>query len=384
MVYYILAFAFIVLSEPIGNLIFRFKKNRRRVLQNVLCFAPLFLLSALKSDSVGIDTAAYMTFYERISSGSLFSFSYYGFEPGFVFFGSLASHAGLPFRAFQVMVYLISYALLAITAYYLAGSVSLFAAVIMALGLFFDGLSALRQFMAVCIVCLGLVFLLKAKKLSFGIVRFLIVVLIAACFHKSSLFVLTAIPFLFIKWNWTWVVAFSAANVYIMVFGNQIYQFLIYNFLPNNPYQPVSFDFPGLAIAYEIMFVGSSFLLLPSRIKDRLLLPFSKSPPKSSESFDTVLTYNNGISSCSLSFYLGGVALIALIQSFSVASTVFTRTTWFFIPFVGLFLSSILKHQNNVNLRTLLEVCLFFAFGVYLVYTAWIDSSLNINPYSFL
>lgn len=79
------------------------EKGRRLLL--ILGISALFLLLALKKDTVGLDTLGYRQQYRIAATVPWDDFDYVYFEKGYIFLMKLFSKSGLPFRCFTGAIY---------------------------------------------------------------------------------------------------------------------------------------------------------------------------------------------------------------------------------------------------------------------------------------
>ena len=148
-------------------------------------FTALFLVQAFRIN-VGNDYAKYVEFMHLARFGS-----YVPTEPGFNFL------AWLTFRLFGYENFLFCFAVMALIT--VAGflfaidrlSVSFFPGFLMfiTLGYYFQSINTVRYYLALALAACSIYYLLKRD-----IPRFLLLVVIAACFHKSALIVLLFYP----------------------------------------------------------------------------------------------------------------------------------------------------------------------------------------------
>ena len=157
-------------------------------------FLALFLVSALRIN-VGNDYATYVEFMHRIASGFT---NYVPTEAGFNLLTAVIA------SLYGGRYYLIVFAILAAATvfFFLSGiqrlseDFALSVALFMLLGYYFQSISTVRYYLALSVALFLIPYVLQKDRL-----RFVIPVLLAACFHKSMLVVLLLYPLARMRWR---------------------------------------------------------------------------------------------------------------------------------------------------------------------------------------
>lgn len=165
-----------------------YRKNRKITL---ILFIFLFLIMALRDSSVGSDISHYLDIYE---SQVFFDDIWTQFEFGYFAFSKLCFSLGFSSQLFLAIIsFFICVAVYSfITKYSFNPIFSLF--LYITIGLFAFSLTGLRQIIAICILLYSISFVVNRKP-----VAFILLVLVAATFHKSSMFFLLTYPFSFFR-----------------------------------------------------------------------------------------------------------------------------------------------------------------------------------------
>lgn len=149
----------------------------------------IFLLLALKGDTVGNDTAGYHTQYLLSAETSWGDFDYVYFEKGYILLMKLFSKTGLPFQGFTAAIYG-----LLCTAYYFflrrySENVTLSLLILIGYQFLVFHISGLRQTLAMAVCLLAFLALDQGRPLlSLGLTA------LASTFHQSALIFFAVYP----------------------------------------------------------------------------------------------------------------------------------------------------------------------------------------------
>lgn len=165
-------------------------KAQRKQRRNWLLIAaiPMFLLIALRSSNMGADTATYLKFF-RLTAASSWEhmFDIVDFEPGYVVFEKLVSYISREPLFFQIVYSTIFLIEVVHFANQLEKSNFLFLYFFATLGIYTFMFTGVRQCLAMCICLFSYGFIKKRRLLPF-----LLCVLLAFQFHKSSVLFVAA------------------------------------------------------------------------------------------------------------------------------------------------------------------------------------------------
>lgn len=203
----------------------QFKMSQR--IRNILffsCVALIFLLSAFRSSSVGVDTRQYWSFYQTIDSrSSVFSTE---FEIGF---SLLVKVLHCVCKNPQLLLVVSSFLIVSSTSYFIkTNSKNIFLSLLLFVlyNYWFGCLNLMRQSLALSFILLGYN---QLKKNTFkNDCYFLLSVLLACAFHKSAI-IWIIVPFLrYIKITKQRLIGTSIAGVYIFAFTNVLFNIIVF------------------------------------------------------------------------------------------------------------------------------------------------------------
>lgn len=199
-------YTFLVSGRSIKTL--QLKKDYIYKLSYWHIFSVIFILilSTFKNFSVGCDTFGYLNFFNNVANIDILK---KGFEPGFNIVCYVFAKTGLGFRG---LIFFISLFVNLVIVWFVnrrsdcpTWSLLLY----VALGVFAQSLSALRQIIAIAFMLIAVDLLLDKK-----IWKSLIFVIIASLFHKSALITLVIYPAFFVKLkHYHFVILFICAMI---------------------------------------------------------------------------------------------------------------------------------------------------------------------------
>lgn len=181
---------FLMLLDKSGGSLIKDEKRSNRIL--LFSFILVYLVCVLRDPSVGRDIPGYERIYEETSRISWKNFDYVYFEKGYILLMKICIKLGLSFQGFFAVVYIIIlYPIYLFVKRY--STDKLFSTLIYVCYISFEfNLTGLRQAIAISIVLLSFIALLEAQK--FSKVLYVLLVLIAASFHKSAYIALVFLP----------------------------------------------------------------------------------------------------------------------------------------------------------------------------------------------
>lgn len=203
------------------------RRGSRRNSLIYLCVvtAVMMLMASLRADTVGIDYKMYANYFQSVSNHDL---SYlisaenpYRFEFGFSLLNYLVSLVTNHTYVFMAVVAVLTIGLRAVAIYRYSSSVWISVFTFVAFGFFGYTMCTLRQEIAISILLFAIPFLQKKK-----LVPYILLVLLAASFHKS---VLILIPIYFLAnlpVNWKSLVIYGAGTGLILIFSWPIINFV--------------------------------------------------------------------------------------------------------------------------------------------------------------
>ena len=372
-VYYLMPILIVVVSFPL----FLIKKVALRNLLICIFFGlVLVLFSGLKSTSVGHDTLAYNTMYDYLAK-SQWTIKYHNFEIGYVLLAELFAKIGLSFNVFCIFIYALIYFFISIFIYKTSRFPLLSFFALFGLEYFAFALSGQRQAISISIAIISLLFMNKKgiKNLFFSIV----IILVSASFHRTSLFFLI-IPFIKImRLKFGKNTFFYSILVFMVafIFSKQIYQFFIF-FFPTSAYLTIDNNGGGfffmLLIIYCCIYFAYNNEMLPFLNNEQRNKIFKK---------DDLLVRDRTIENYKNLFFFAAMMAVFFYAS-SPASSSFSRVSLLFIiPFSVLISNAIIDNFSKKYALVLIAFSFVFFYLIY-VFTIVRANYLEITPYKLL
>jgi hypothetical protein len=331
----------------------------------------IFLVSALRSSTIGTDTPTYVAFYDQII-GELpelppLAKPFKGYEPGFILyvvfvrlvFGS--NSQWLLVTTSLIVTFSICYL------FYKNSPAPFLSLIIYILFMcWFDQMNVMRTALACSIVFIGFD-QLKQKRYF----RFILSVIFASCFHRAALIFILLIPLRFIKVTKKNLYIFGGVGALLSALCRPFF-FLLVKFLPN--YSGYLEKFSGTN------FFGAVFMLaVPLTIIFSFLMVFSRVHPKFPKTEVFPLSPD-------FSFLFKILCLFAFFTSLTMSVTIMLRVASLFsfvVPlFVPYLLDFILKNKNEYY--KFFCSAIFVGFAAYFVIVvAFRPEWTSCVPYSF-
>ncbi|MBQ9530753.1 MAG: EpsG family protein [Eubacterium sp.] len=308
----------------------------------LLIVLMMILISGFRYQ-VGADFGAYYKMYEEFADIFVDHLKQYK-EPGFYFICWIVTRIGGNGTTVLMICAVLTVCLSIYPLYRRTSEVLLFALLYVFLGCWHEGLNAVRQCLAMAVLCLGFDSLKERK-----FFKYLIIVLLAGAFHRSALLMIAA--YFLVNWNINFkntVILFAASTALLFSFDS-VFGFseslletdysLEYNYISTN----VNILRILVAVAPAVFF----------------LIVFSK------RGFDEEQRFNMNL-----------VLMNAAIMVAASNSTYLARMGIYTAPFVAVAFPELLKdiEFKNRRLITSVIVLLYFAFWWYDIYN---NPSLN-------
>jgi len=336
-----------------------YKTNNSKKYFCILVFVLFSLIQGLRGNTVGNDTSNYIKFFElskNMSFTDIFLMRHWVIEPGYGLLMKICSIIHFSPQMFLLVVAIIINGGLMYFIY--KNSDNPFISVIIFMGVEFFTLSftALRQMIAVILILNSYKFIKQQK-----IVKFILMVLLAASFHKSALIFL---PIYFLK-----DLKINAKNFYIGIaifILAQVFIEPIINYITKKIYYESYIKSDGGGITQTIVIL--IYLLLG-------IIIYKKSNQKQKCIDETLFVI---------------IYLAFFIQSLAYKINMINRLMWYFYIFIIVFLPNLTKcvdkvkkiKDKEINLRNVYDgVILLLSTMQYLVLS--IDM-YNVVPYRFL
>lgn len=238
--------------ETQENLAERRKRTVYSLIFAFLSFLPMFLVNAFMS-YVGNDYQNYYTYYQTIISGGE-----QDVEITYKLICRLVNYMGLGFQGVYIVYCLISYVLLILcikkySANYAVSYILFFLNAYFA----YLGLNQIRQFVSVMLVLYAFDYIEKKKLL-----RYVIFVAIAACFHISAIVMLPFYWILNVKWKLSTYCIISLILAPVNLFYTEVMTWFYQNFMPRYLNTNYVTRGPGWNIRYIAVMVITLFITL--------------------------------------------------------------------------------------------------------------------------
>jgi len=185
-----------------------------------LCISAvsMVVLSSLRANTVGIDYKQYATYFSQVHDGGwsflISSANGYRVEPGYSLLNYFVSLFTSDVRVFMLVVSILAVGLTAILLYKYSPIPWVGMFVFGSFGFFGNSLSFLRQSIAIAIFLFAIKFLKDKRFLPY-----LMIVILAATFHKSMLIMIPVYFIAHIKINWKTLCTYSGLTALIMIFS---------------------------------------------------------------------------------------------------------------------------------------------------------------------
>lgn len=339
----------------IGFSSFRHKAERKRYC--ILWFFIWFLLLGLRHPSMGIDlqygsSLGYLGQFRNIAKlnwRNLFRYRT-AYEPGYLIFNKLLGYLGGDYQILLAACALIAIGSAAVWLYRNSDLPVLASVIFTGLPFFLANYSALRQSIALSITLLAYEMIKQRKKL-----RFILLVLLAASFHRSALIFLLAYPVYWLRVSKTMRVMSLSLPPVVYVLRFPLFRILSRLFKEN-----AQADYNSAITLFLVLCLVYLFCTLFAHYEDREEQGW-----------------------CNL------FLLACLCQAFGGVYSTAMRVGWYFMPYLALLLPRIIQNtererwncdQKNGMIMYLVILACFGAFGLYsLSRGTWAMA----NPYYF-
>lgn len=217
--YLILSLTLAALLGPLNP-----NKTKSNLFIIYISFTIIILFQSFRKWTVGIDIVTYLSFFERLSTGSMMDFSaeFYTIETGFLIYNKFIAWFTSDNQIFLAIVSASIFIPIGYMIY--KNSLNLYLSIIalITLGIFNFTFSGIRQSIAIAVAFLGYEFIKKRKWFWF-----VLIVLLASTFHKSALIFLPAYPLYYLKINKKHFLLVLGIIVFVFVFKSFLLKFFV-------------------------------------------------------------------------------------------------------------------------------------------------------------
>lgn len=306
--------------------ILKFNKNKGLI----IIFICLFLVSAFRNYSVGVDTIQYYQYYTIIGNYSGWDYSHFRYEPGFFYLCKVL----FIITSEPQMLLIITSAFINFSVYYFIRKNSenyyLSALIYIIFNIYFSTMNTMREWLAISFILLAFSFLVNRKYLVFSLF-----ILFAVCFHNAAWASLLLLPAAIFRKKKVLYLLLVIGAFIIFIFYASFYEYISklfgysdYNekFTTSNYYGALLVfveSFVILLVIYLYLFLNGCFTSIIENEKSSLLL------------------------SCSI-IYLCFLAAVMRVN-------LFNRISGFFEIFIIITIPNLLTKVNNYRDRIILE-----------------------------
>lgn len=237
MIYYVLAVLFPILVWAIYERTSEDKKamkdasiKKRRFLWILLASLPMFLLIALRNQTIGPDTGVYRFLFRRAYNKTWSEvFKTEKMEFGFLFFEKIIASFTGDTNVYQIIYTVFYWVTISWFANKLSNNHFVFLVLFGTIGIYKFMFTGVRQCIAICICIWSYAFILKRK-----LIPFFIMIILAATFHKSAgMFLIAYFLYNFKISKKSLIIFFAVSTVLILLilpFQNYISFFFGYDY----------------------------------------------------------------------------------------------------------------------------------------------------------
>ena len=218
-----------------------------RKMYAILMGSLLFIMSALRADTVGTDVAGYIEHFRKIPNTSIVDVITTGKDRGFYVFIKLLSYLISNPRFYLVVIAAIFALSISVFIYRYSKEPAFSFFALLPLSFIYFSMTGLRQTLAMSVVLFAYPYIVRRKPLHF----FLLIIL-ASAFHKSALIFSLAYLASYIKWTWKTIAVISLSFIATYLGRYYIVMLLIYI----DPTRGYDITDAGGGISTLLMFTG--------------------------------------------------------------------------------------------------------------------------------
>lgn len=346
-----------------------------RIRRDWECFIylfPMFVLTGFRALTVGSDTLGYYRTFTVVANCQSISdaFNVSRMESGYVLINYILSHIGCGYLLFQVIIAGITYAAFYSFIRHYSTNPAFSSFIFLTMRMMFASMNLMRAYLAVAILCFAVEALINRR-----LIKFILIVLLAASFHTTSLFFILMYPF-----TSEWIKRFKD-YVYVMaagiigLIGNQFFIRItsftgLYAGYLNSTY----FTSTNRVAVVITLLIDIAFFILFLSVKNKEFNNNQLGITDSKMQFEEKL-FNICYAALLLTL---GLDIVGLSNTIMDRISMYTR----FLMLIGIPLSlSIMSNRRNAALlRTAIIVLLFLQFLVVMIFRPNWNS---VTPYVF-
>lgn len=341
-----------------------YRFERKRFLVKFL-FISIFLVCALRSPTVGRDIPGYERAYELTKDVPFWDFNYIYFESGYLLLMKICVSLHMNFQGFLAVVYLI----ILYPLYYLIKRYSyspIFSILIYVCYMLFEfDLTALRQAIAMSIILFSFVVLMEKSKCY--ILKFILIVILAATFHKSALLCLVLLPLVSIN---------DLRKYAILLVGLGLFGLAARNYLLQ--YIKVLFSKDTMN-AGATMYIGGNIIFLFIITLFMLCIHFHELWKEGvfAEYIDSTIIVQNTID-----FQLNKIFMFSIVVALFFGNDTSARSFMYFMQVIVVLLPNII-YKLETKSRMLVSIVFIVFFCIFFYWNSLSGGGFDITPYKF-
>lgn len=322
--------------------------KKARLFMTLFCSLFLFLIAALRHETVGKDTWNYIGFFERIYYIDWLSIFDYRYEEGYIV---LVKFISVITQESQIFIGIVSLLIIAGPTHFIfkysknpAFSFILY----VCLTFFAFSLSGIRNAIAISIIFFSYDFIVKKKPM-----KFILVVLFASLFHFTTIIYLIAYPLSRLKLNAKNFMFYFLSFIILLVIKGPLLSFLVNNYF--NEYSYTLSKSNSITYLFTMLLVLTAGLYAVNRV-------IKKNP-------EAIIQYNL-------------IILAIFIQLFGMESSNIVRVAELFFIVVIIFIPEVLESIKNRGFKVYCYV--FVLIIVMIEYTViFPGGGYGVTPYLF-
>ena len=328
-------------------------------------FVFIFLIFALRSYTVGRDVPGYRRVYLDVINHSFSDFEYVYFEKGYQFLSKICVFLGVSWQLFLSIVSAVILIPIYVFIKKYSKDVFLSTLIFVCYMLFEFDLTAIRQAMAMSISLFAFMVLLEKNK--WYIIKFIIIVMLAATFHKSALLCLALLPLVSIKELKNYTIVLAGLGVFSLVARSQLLQRIKVLFSKDSMNAGATMYIGGNVIFLIALSLFMLYIQFHELRQDRLCI----------DNTNLAITMQNNIDSCLNKIFMFSIVVVLIFGSDTSA-----RSFMYFMQIIIVILPNMI-YKLETKSRRLVSMVLIIFFCMFFYWNSLFRGGFDITPYKF-
>lgn len=321
-------------------------QKRNEIVVIVCCFG-IFIVQALRAESVGIDLIGYLPGYQIAKDINVFAGErLFNYEVGYILYSKVFSILNIPNQGYLGIVALTIITPIAYTWIKNTKMPALSAYIYITLGFYTFSFSGLRQSIAMAITFFSFKFIQERS-----LIKFLLCIALAMLFHNTAIIFVFAYPLYYLRIKSTYFMVVIPSLILVFLFRTKIFLLILYL------YKGVA-GVAQVTNAYTMLVVMIVVLALAFIFGDK---------DKNNLSFNAYKNY---------------MLIAIIVQIFASQSNIIMRAGFYYYIFITLLIPEVIKTQRDAKVRIVAVGVLVLAL-LYFFQTTTGDGYLNVSPYYF-